>query len=245
MYLDASNHLHGLSLRAMECPHCRNHAQLKPTAIPEFAALSSARPLMAGIVAHCDACHLPVFFRYRIKEITARRIDFYATPQEVEKPEERYNYNYLSIEVAAAFRDALGCYRNGLSRGFTAMCRLTAQIVFEELGESGRLKVFDELDEIARIADLDAALVQKVRNIIFDTSPESLELAAELDRATLAVLLEIMKDLLHQTYVRPGRLQKILRMRQYFADPDDDDVVEVQQDEKVTLLKTSRSAGTN
>jgi hypothetical protein len=125
------------------------------------------------------------------------------------------------------------------------MCRLTAQIVFEELGESGRLKVFDELDEIARIADLDAALVQKVRNIIFDTSPESLELAAELDRATLAVLLEIMKDLLHQTYVRPGRLQKILRMRQYFADPDDDDVVEVQQDEKVTLLKTSRSAGTN
>ena len=243
MYLDASNHLHGLSLRAMECPHCRNHAQLTPTAIPEFAALSSARPVMAGIVMHCDACHSPVFFRYRIREITARRIDFYATPQEVEKPEERYNYSYLSTEVAASFRDALGCYRNGLSHAFTAMCRLTAQIVFEELGESGKLKVFDELDEIARMADLDEALVQKVRNIIFETSPESLELTAELDRATLAVLLEIMKDLLHQTYVRPGRLQKILRMRRYFADPDDD--AEIQPDPKVTVLKTGRSAGTN
>jgi integrase len=243
MYLDASNQLHDLSAGRMECPHCRSSAQLTPAGIPDFAALSAARPDVAGMVMLCNACRSPVFWRYRIKEISARRIDFYATPQEVEKPEERYSYNYLSDPVAASFREALGCYRNGLARAFTAMCRLTAQTVFEELGESGKLKIFDEIDEIARIADLDEALVQKVRNIIFGTSAESLELTAELDRSTAAVLLEIMKDLLHQTYVRPGRLKKILRMRRYFADPDDDS--ELQPDPKVTVLKAGRSAGTN
>ncbi len=243
MYLDSSNQLHDLSAGGMECPHCRSYAQLTPAGMPDFAVLSAARPDVAGMVMLCNACRSPVFLRYRIKEISARRIDFYATPQEVEKPEERYSYNYLSDPVAASFREALGCYRNGLSRAFTAMCRLTAQTVFEELGESGKLKIFDEIDEIARIAELDETLVQKVRNIIFDTSAESLELTAELDRSTAAVLLEIMKDLLHQTYVRPGRLKKILRMRRYFADPDDDS--ELQQDPKVTVLKAGRSAGTN
>lgn len=239
MYLDTSNQLHGLAKRTTECPHCRAHARLIPSALPDFATLSATRPVFAGMVMLCEACRSPVFLRYRIREMSARRIDFYATPQEVEKPEERYSYAYLSDPVAAAFRDALGCYRAGLTRAFTTMCRVTAQAMFEELGESGRLKIFDEIDAIAEIAELETALVQKVRNIIFDTSAESLELAAELDRATAAVLLEIMKDLLHQTYVRPGRLKKILQMRRYFADPDEE--AEPQPDSKVTLLKTSRS----
>jgi hypothetical protein len=250
MYLDTSNTLHDLNKRAIECPHCRTLAPLIPAATPDFAALSAARPVVAGMVMLCEECRSPVFLRYRIKEIGTSRIDFYTTPQQVEKPEERHNYAYLSEPLAAGFRDALGCYRNGLSRAFTAMCRITAQTMFEELGESGRLKIFDEVDAIARMAELDEALVQKVRNIIFDTTAESLELTNELDRSTAAVLLEIMKDLLHQTYVRPGRLKKIMRMRRYFANPDnmddmDDsdnftDDTELQQDPKVTVLKPGR-----
>jgi len=240
MYLDASNQLHDVSTGALECPHCRNRAQLKPAAVPDFATLKATIPVVAGMVMICGACQSPVFLRYRIKDISARRIDFYSTPQEVEKPAERYSYNYLSDSVAASFRDALGCYRSGLMRAFAAMCRLTAQTIFEELGESGKLKIFDEIEEIARIAELDEELARQIRNIIFDNTAESLDLAAEPDRATAAVLLEIMKDLLHQTYVRPGRLKKILRMRRYFADPDPEDEQEMLQDPKVTVLKTGR-----
>lgn len=32
------------------------------------------------------------------------------------------------------------------------------------------------------------------------------------------MLLEIMKDLLHQAYVRRGRLQQAMMMRRYFAE---------------------------
>jgi hypothetical protein len=52
---------------------------------------------------------------------------------------------------------------------------------------------------------------------LFDDRPETIY-AAELDRGTAAILLEVMKDLLHQTYIRHGRLSKALGMRRFFAD---------------------------
>ena len=58
-----------------------------------------------------------------------------------------------------------------------------------------------------------------VQDILFDTRPDSI-FEGQLDRGTAAILLEVMKDLLHQTYIRHGRLSKALKMRQFFAQRD-------------------------
>lgn len=221
MHLDSNSRLHGLNATTMECPRCRVHSRMTLTATPDFAALSSMRPSQAGMVFQCQACRAPVFVRYRIKNIGAQRIDFYNTPHEVEKPGDRFNFAYVPDKVAVNFRDALACYRAGLMQAFVVTCRATAQIVFEEFGDSGRQKIFDEIDEIIRIAELDDDVAEKLRNILFDNDASSLYFPGGLDKVTAAVLVEVMKDVLHQSYIRHARLRKVLTMRKFFADPDD------------------------
>jgi hypothetical protein len=200
-------------------------------ATPDFATLSSMKPSQAGMVFQCQACRAPVFVRYRIKNIGAQRIDFYSTPHEVEKPGERFNFAYVPDTVAVNFRDALACYRAGLMQAFAVTCRATAQVIFEELGESGKERIFDELDEIIRIAELDDDVAANVRRIIFDRDASSIYFPAGLDKVTAAVLVELMKDVLHQSYIRHARLRKVLTMRQFFADPGD--VPDAEADPKV------------
>lgn len=242
MHVDANNQIHGINDSPMDCPHCRNHAHMTPSAVPDFRALRASEPTMAGMVFQCDSCHAPVFMRYRVKSIGEQRIDLHPIPHEVEKPEERFSYAYIPDSVAINFRDALGCYRNGLMQAFAAMCRLTSQTIFDETGEDGKLKIFNEVGEIARVAELDDATTRNIRSIIFSTDSDSLRFTDGLDRATAAILLEIMKDMLHQTYVRYGRLQKALKMRKLFADRsfDGDNTT----DPKITSLQRNRPTGT-
>ncbi len=44
-------------------------------------------------------------------------------------------------------------------------------------------------------------------------------MSGPLGEVEAAVLLETMKDMLYQSYVRAGKLRSTLRMRKYFADP--------------------------
>ncbi|MGH8325849.1 MAG: hypothetical protein ACRET2_03710, partial [Steroidobacteraceae bacterium] len=48
-----------------------------------------------------------------------------------------------------------------------------------------------------------------------------------LDAPTAAVVLEAMKDLLYEAYIRKGRLQQALMMRRYFAEETADDLAPI------------------
>ena len=139
---------------------------------------------------------------------------------------ERYPFSYLPPQVAAYFRDALGCYRNNLLLAFAAMCRMTAQALFEDLGEGAKLKIFDQVEEIAGLAGIDDRDGRIIRNILFDTDAQSLYLPQGLEKTTAAILLETMKDVLHQAYIRRAVLRQRLEMRKFFADPTLTDVDE-------------------
>lgn len=139
---------------------------------------------------------------------------------------ERYPFSHLPPQVAAYFRDALGCYRHNLLQAFATMCRLTAQAMFEDLGESAKLKIFDQVEEVANLAGIDDQGYRVIRNILFDHDAQSLYLANGLDKATAAILLETMKDILHQAYIRRALLRQKLEMRRFFADPTLTDVDE-------------------
>ena len=121
--------------------------------------------------------------------------------------------------MAAPFRDALGCYSENLLMAFAAMCRQTARAIFAEHGEHQRLRLFDQVAEIRDLAGVNEDDFDVVRRIIFDTDLDRGGRPPDIDRSEAALLLETMKDLLFQTYVRGERLRKNLRMRQFFAEP--------------------------
>jgi hypothetical protein len=57
-----------------------------------------------------------------------------------------------------------------------------------------------------------------VRKVLFGNDTEPRPDMPLLDATSAGVLLEVIKDLLYQSYVRKGRLQQAMMVRRYFAD---------------------------
>jgi hypothetical protein len=163
--------------------------------------------------------------------------------QDNNKQTENFQSEHLPATVAAYFQDTLGCYRHGLPHAFAAMCRLTAQAVFDDLGESAKLKIFDQVEEITELANVDDYVYRQIRNILFDTDAASLHIADELSRETTAVLLEIMKEILQQAYIRRALLRQKLRMRRFFATQADEILDTDMTDPKVSQFKRPTGTG--
>ncbi|MEO8445551.1 MAG: hypothetical protein ABI567_11155, partial [Gammaproteobacteria bacterium] len=199
----------------MECPHCGNLGPMTVTAFPAFHKLKAERPAQIGVVLQCAGCKAPVFLRYRTRAWRDDRVELHPLPQPVEQPPERFSLSYLPPEVAARFREALACFSSGLWQAFAAMCRQTSRAVFEDVGDAGRLRVFDQVAEVQDLGDIDDATFNAVRRIIFD--PDASRHEPKYDRRQAAVLLETMKDLLTQTYVRQAKLRQALKVRRFFA----------------------------
>lgn len=214
VYLDNQNRLHREVVNG-ECPHCGAVAHFSLLACPGFSRLRADRPSRIGIVLQCDACRAPLFFRYRVHAWLDERIEFHPQPEELEPVPQRFNYAHLPENVARAFREALACYGAGLLHAFAAMCRATTQAMLEDLGEHSRLRLFDQVVEVRTLADIDDTTFNAIRRVLFEgESPRTLP-AAPLSRLQAAALLETMKDLLYQTYVRRAKLQQALRLRQF------------------------------
>lgn len=137
---------------------------------------------------------------------------------------DNFQFGYLPDRVSTYFKDALGCFHDNHRHAFAAMCRLTIQATIDDLGDSARLKLFDIVRDVADIAEVDDRTYRAVHDILFDADNNSLYQSGRINRETEAVLLETVKDILHQCYIRPAVLRQKLRMRRFFASQSEDGV---------------------
>jgi hypothetical protein len=208
-------HEHGKRL-VLTCPHCQAVAHVSASAVPRFQELQSYRPAQIGIVFRCDACLAPIFLRFAARAYAPTRVELAPQFTEVEHPRERFDGTYLPEDVEMLFREALTCFTGGAYNAFASMCRRSAQALFSDLGEAGKLKLFDALNEVRELAALAPETFGKVRSILFGIASDPRPGIPLLDSYEAGVLLEVMKDLLYQTYVRKGRLEQAMRVRRFF-----------------------------
>ena len=149
-------------------PALRGHGADDRYGLPVLRRLKAERPAQMGIVLQCSACKSPVFLRYRTRAWRDDRVELHPLPQPVEHPPERFSLSYLPAPVAARFREALACFSSGLWQAFAAMCRQTSRAVFEDVGDAGRLRVFDLVAEIQQLGEIDEATFNAVCRVIFD-----------------------------------------------------------------------------
>jgi hypothetical protein len=217
-YIESSGlqHERGATL-ALNCPHCDVLAHITPIAVPTLAELLSHRPKSVGCVFRCDACQSSIFLRFPIKSFGPQRIELSSQFQEVERRDERFSFAHLPEDVELCFREALGCYTAGLKQAFTTMCRHTMLAAQARMTETGKLWLLDQLDDARKLADLDEGTYAALRKIVAVGGVGEPQLPI-LDELQCGALLEIMKDLLYQAFVRKGRLQQAMSMRRFFAD---------------------------
>lgn len=219
-YIDSSSRLvHDQErMLALTCPHCQVTAHVSPSAVPSFADLQGHRPKNVGTVFRCDACNEPVFLRFAVRIYGAHRIELSPQFIEVERARERFTFTYLPEEVELLFKEALGCFTLGAFNAFASMCRRAAQAAFADLGETGKLRLFDELNAMRDMAELEPDTFAKVKNVIFGTASETRPDPSLLDSYESGILLEAMKDMLYEAYVRKGKLQQAMMVRRFFVE---------------------------
>ncbi|MEX1993697.1 MAG: hypothetical protein WD929_03455 [Steroidobacteraceae bacterium] len=220
VFIDSAGRLHhdqeaGLALL---CPHCQVLAHIAPVSIPDFNALQQHKPAQVGLVYRCESCNAPIFLRFQVKLYAGSRVELAPSFVELERPRERFNFTYLPEQAELLLKEAFACFSAACYNAFAAMCRRVAQSVFLDLGEDGKLELYDELANIRRLAELDDASFAVVKKVLFDIDEQGRSTLPMIDAFQAGVLLEVIKDLLYQAYVRRGRLQQAMMVRRYFSD---------------------------
>jgi hypothetical protein len=220
VYVDSSSHLHHDQERslALHCPHCQVYSHITAVSIPQYSELLASRPNHVGVVYRCDSCSAPIFVKFAVKMYAAGRVELANNFVELERAKEKFNFTYLPESVERLFREALGCYSAGHFNAFASMCRRTAQAVFHDLGENGRLRIFEEVRAAREMAEIDNETFGVVKKVLFSSDADPSPQWPELGASEAGVLLELAKDMLYEAYVRKGKLQQAMMVRKFFAD---------------------------
>ena len=222
MFIDSHSrlgHTHEQHL-AVKCPHCQVMSHITPVSTPAYAQLLRYKPKYVGIVYRCDSCNSPVFLKFPVKAYGSDRVELSTSYSEIEKAKEKFSYMYLPEKTEALFKEALTCYSNSCPNAFASMCRRTAQMIFHDLGDAGKLKIFDLFNEARDMAEIDDETFVVLKKIVFDSEGN----VPELNAAQVGVLLEMMKDMLYQCYVRKGKLQQAVMVRRYFIEESESNI---------------------
>ena len=220
VYVDSSSRLHNDQERslALLCPHCQVYSHITAVSIPQYSELVASRPNHVGVVYRCDSCSAPIFLKFAVKMYAANRVELATNFVELERAREKFNFTYLPENVERLFREALGCYSAGCFNAFASMCRRTAQTVFQDLGENGRLRIFEQVREAREMADIDNDTYGIVKKVLFGSDADAWPSMPEIGAYEAGVLLELAKDMLYQAYVRKGKLQQAMMVRRFFAE---------------------------
>lgn len=199
----------------LECPYCGVYAHLSPQSVPDVESLLKTRPKHIGLVYQCDACHAPIFLRFGVKEYFDDKVELYQNFVELERPKERFAFSYLPKHTEVLFREALSCYSTNNFNAFASMCRRSAKSSFRALGEGGKLRAFEDAMVAQDIAQIDDDSFAPIKKVLFDTADE--ESLPVLNRAQAGVLLEVLKDMFYQSFVRRGKLTRAIKVRRLFV----------------------------
>jgi hypothetical protein len=200
----------------LECPYCNVHSHMSPQSIPRADELLRDKPSHVGLVFQCDSCKSPVFLRFAIRGFGETRVELSQNYVELERPKERFSFSYLPKDTEVLFREALACYSANNFNAFASMCRRSAGSAFVALGEGGKLQAFDEVMIARDIAGIDDDTFDPIKSILFDTNLD--EELPMLNHAQAGVLLEVLKDMFYQCFVRRGKLTRAIKVRRFFVE---------------------------
>ena len=223
LHVDKNNQLHhdhGQHF-ALTCPACGVFSHMTPVSVPSFVELSRYKPAETGLVYRCDSCSAPVFLRFPVKSYADERVELSPNFIEVERPKEQFDFTFLPEDTEALFREALDCFSMNAVNAFASMCRRTIQRIFADLGETGKMRIFEQCNDIRDMAEVDDSTFNAVRRVLFD-SDSGREGMPMITPSQAGVLLEFMRDILYESYVRKGRLQQAMMMRRYVAESAED-----------------------
>src|SRR5258708_6379542 len=97
---------------ALKCPRCGVQSNITAISIPRIEYVIRFQVKKVGIAYRCDNCGEPIFLRFNVTITGNNSATIDDKYEEVERPQETFEYQYLPGPVAEDFREALTCYSN-------------------------------------------------------------------------------------------------------------------------------------
>ncbi|HEA23634.1 hypothetical protein LCGC14_1793390 [marine sediment metagenome] len=196
-----------------ECPHCGKSTNLILISPPNFKALQRFRPKHTGMAFQCASCAEPIFLKFEISRYTESQVGFFENFTLIERPSIEFEFQYIPESVVNDFKEALNCYSNFSYNAFAAMCRRTVQSTASEIGAKGKSKVQNQLEEMKEMAEIDDETFDILKQIIIDGHDGAHPHLPNLSAERAEILLELIKDVMYQIFVRKGKLKKAVELR--------------------------------
>jgi len=235
IYVNKNNGFQQTEIVSRECPHCGAHAQLIPVATPAYDVLMQTRPQHVGLVFSCAACGEPRFVRAAVRSFEAEHVELSPNLLEVERAHERFQYGYLSQDIERLLHEAFDCYTAGCYTAFALLSRYAVNAALATLDGNARRRWQELLRDVLRIAEVDTETARAIEAAVLG-DPNTLPVVGA-DEA--AVLIEAVKDLFYQAYVRTAKLQAAMKMRRYFAGEHARNVTPIERGRRDPAAKTS------
>ena len=200
---------------SVRCPHCNTLSNLSAVSLPDWEQVVRFNVLRVIIGFRCDSCNEPVALRFK-GNVNVREEAMYLSEeyQELERPMETFEYQHLPAAVSRDFREALICYSHMCYNAAAAMCRRTIQSMATDLGTTGSSRVEKQILEAKDVADMDDETFDGLKAVMLGGHDGAHPNLPEVSSTRAALLVEMMKDVLTQIYIRRGRIQEAMQLRQ-------------------------------
>jgi hypothetical protein len=110
-------------------------------------------------------------------------------------------------------RETFGCYTADLFLAFAILCRRTIAVATSLDSRPGQISLTQRFEDASTLGEIDVSTRETLRQALFGNGPEP-----DIGADQAAVLIEIVKDMLTQRYVRTAKLKRAIQMRKFFAE---------------------------
>ena len=198
----------------VKCPHCATLSGLSAISVPRYDLLKRYQPKDVGVAYQCDACGQTVFLRFPVDyDFGNSRVKIPDEYVEIERPMEEYEFDYLPDTVGGDFREALTCYSHSCFNAFAAMCRRTVQSASSSLGAEGKDKVLKQVEDLKSMAEVNDETFDVLKAVVLAGHDGAHPHLPALSAERAEILLELMKDVLYQLFVRKTKIQEAAEKR--------------------------------
>lgn len=202
---------------SIQCTQCHRESNITAISIPRFELLRRFQPEFIGIVYQCDACLVPTFVKFKVTKYDVGNFKIHYDddgPIFIDRAIEAFEYEYLPGRVRQDFQEGTLCYSVAAFNAFSSMCRRTIQSMSANLGAKGKDRVKNQLDELKKLGVVDDDTLEILNQIIIAGHDGAHPHLPDIEQDRAAILLQLMKDILYQIYIRKAKLEEVARLRQ-------------------------------
>lgn len=197
------------------CPICGTLTSLFIVSMPRNGLVKKYQLKRVGLVFRCGSCNGPVFSEHVIFRFNTGTNIFEINNELglINRSLEPFEMNYLPSAVTEDFKEALICYANNCWNAFAAMCRRSIQSACESLGAAGKDKVQNQINELRDMGVADEETFDQLKEIMISGHDGAHPHLPALTAERAAVLMQLMKDVFYQLFVRPAKIKEASELR--------------------------------